>query len=188
MTEQITDSIVWNGMGGTLRSVSDFDLLFDPASLGLNLTSPCTACWRGFIMSLCVEDGLLMIKELKVYCGDGNYPPINGVQPEPSQPFGMYAYRNLNFVCRNYSGTITFQTYRRTPHPWENMSDPNECFMYYALDFKDGRLEAERDITESVLYPGGKGLAGVMRANKAPLLLGAILILIIIVMIIFFAT
>ncbi|MBR0374177.1 MAG: hypothetical protein IJH91_06600 [Mogibacterium sp.] len=106
MTEQLKDPFDWEGKPFTFVGASDVYSLFDPAKYGLEPVAASTACWKGFVISMSVTNGLLRIDRLEVCDREGHYPAINGVEAYPTdESFGMHVYDDLN-LAPGYSGTI----------------------------------------------------------------------------------
>lgn len=53
---------------------------FKPQDYGLNPQSCCTACWNGYWCEYYIENDILLLKNLFMYNGEGDYPPLNKVE------------------------------------------------------------------------------------------------------------
>ena len=145
MTAQIKDPFIWNNEKWEFCGATDIYDLFDPETFGLHPTMHSTACYKGFVITFRVKNQLLTIDQLEVYCEDGNYPPINDVEPEALSNYGMHSYHSLNIECKHYSGTITIG---RDINEFGLHSAYTRPYLYETtreLVFVEGMLVKERD-------------------------------------------
>lgn len=58
---------------------------FDPRDYGLEPQFVATACYRGYWCDYSIEDDMLVLKNLYIYNGEGDYPVFQGKEVLPQQ-------------------------------------------------------------------------------------------------------
>ena len=108
MTAQIEDKYTYKNSQYCIVSMSK-RIEFNPRTYGLNVSSACTGCWRGYWCEYEIYDGGIVLKKLFVHTSDDNYPDINGIKVnesnDPYEYMGHRVYNDLN-VGINYTGKI----------------------------------------------------------------------------------
>lgn len=147
MTMQRPDPFIWNNEEWIFLGAENVYTLFDPESFGLSPTMADTACYKGFVIKFVVSDKQIFLDKLEVYCANGLYPPINGINPKSIKTGYMRGYRiyeNINLPL-HYSGIITIgrnlhESFRGRafigPHAYENT---------FELIFKNGTIVKQKD-------------------------------------------
>jgi hypothetical protein len=120
-----------------------------------------TACWRGYIATYAIYRDNLILK--KLYTNNGNElknepPLINNKLPEISVPKGLvdeyknsykeFKYNNINLVIP-YTGSILITKdfiWNRYVHM--GFQSPFSYNFLTQLTFKDGKLIADKDLSE----------------------------------------
>jgi hypothetical protein len=95
MTAQISDTFIFGGEEYSLIGIQGWGLA-SPEQFGMEAKMLHTACYRGFIAKYEVTKEALYLRELTLREKNGNYLPIDGIQPET----GKYqaTYRGLSVV------------------------------------------------------------------------------------------
>jgi hypothetical protein len=95
MTAQISDTFILDGNEYSLIGTRGWGLA-SPEQFGMKPEMLHTACYRGFFATYEVTKEALYLRELTLREKNGNYLPIDGIQPET----GKYqaTYRGLNVV------------------------------------------------------------------------------------------
>lgn len=105
MTAQIPDTILMADDSYDLIGLSAFGL-FDPKEFGFEPTMISTACWHGYFMKFELTKEALLLRDLTIRDKNGNYPPINGVEPSPAaHDFAPASYKDLNLLIP-YTGSL----------------------------------------------------------------------------------
>ncbi len=143
MSRQITDPFIWEKGTWVFLGASDIEELFDPKKYGLNPTPPHTACWKGFVVHFSIRNKQLYLDALDVNCKDGNYPPINGVQPVKKDFF--YVYENIDLKLSHYTGSIIVGRFLKALYSHSAFTGPHSYKRTYELTIKNGVLESYTD-------------------------------------------
>lgn len=154
MTAQIDDTLVLRGSRRAIAGQSGTGL-FDPASLGLQPSAPCTACWRGYQAVFGLEGNRLVLEKLHVNLavdGGGTSrlpgPPINGVHPTPAE--GEHDWFNHHYAAValpvGYSGgLLVADGFIRELYVHSGIHPAWKYRQVTELLFDNGVLTAERD-------------------------------------------
>ncbi len=95
MTGQIPDTIIYENEEYAIAGIKD-DNLFNPEFIGINLSTSCTACWRGFTLNYEVTNQTLLLQGVLLNTKD-EPTPINGIKPiKAEDSFFDYLYENLD--------------------------------------------------------------------------------------------
>lgn len=129
------------------------DGLFDPKNVGLKVTSPHTACWKGYHCEYAVVDDTLLLTELnvglrpkdKAMAQRGEGPLVFEKTPKMTF-FGEFAYIDLKEPVQ-FTGLITIAL-----DVIELFSDCGTCPAYafrdvHQLVFDKGKLLSDTDIS-----------------------------------------
>lgn len=106
MTAQFSDRVKYRGKSYSIAGKNGTGL-FDPPAHGLTPVGKCSACWRGFVCSYAVEDGMLLLDSLAV-CLDDPAPDLFDVSPTPYEgEIRLFdaVYDNLDH-CVPYTGGL----------------------------------------------------------------------------------
>lgn len=95
MTAQIPDTFLFNGEQYSLIGISGGDLV-SPDQFGMEPEMLHTACYRGFYTTYELTGGILYLRELTLREKNGNYLPIEGIEPVKEEY--QATYRGLNMV------------------------------------------------------------------------------------------
>jgi len=80
VTAQIEDTFLLDGEQFALKS--NLSTLIHPSNWGIEPTMMHTGCYRGYYATVEVTGGRLVLQSLTVSSRGGDFPVINGVQPE----------------------------------------------------------------------------------------------------------
>ena len=81
MTMQIPDTLIWKKKEYKFLGADNIYQLFNPEKFGFNPEFINTACWKGFLICLIVnEKDELILDRLEIHDSNDNYPQINGVE------------------------------------------------------------------------------------------------------------
>jgi hypothetical protein len=80
MTAQISDTFLFRGDGYSLIAMTVGDL-FSPEHFGMEPEMIHTACYRGFYVTYELTEEALYLRELTIRERNGNYLPIEGIEP-----------------------------------------------------------------------------------------------------------
>ncbi len=139
MTYQATDPFYWENEAWVFLRAANIYSLFDPEAYGLHPTPPHTACWKGFVIQFRIVEQQLILDELRVYCEDGVYPPINGVEATSGQNSIMQTYQNINLPLP-YSGTIVVGKGLKPKFCNREYTGPHSYETTFELTFQNGLL------------------------------------------------
>ena len=142
MTVQMADLFIWENETWDFIGAENMCSLFHPERFGLSPKAPHTACWRGFVVTFRVTGGRLYLDELEVYCGDGVYPPINGVEAEKGGLDRIYRHIGLPL---DYTGTIVVGRDRDLYASMGGFIDRSLYAVTRELRMEDGVLKESRD-------------------------------------------
>jgi len=105
MTIQEPDRVLYKRRKYELVS-ADSAGLFDPEQHGLELRSPHTACWSGYIATYVVKYGDLLLRNLECWTDPDSPPPrIGGHLPVDGYEWGELAYNKLELPIP-YTGQL----------------------------------------------------------------------------------
>ncbi len=90
MTAQIPDRFIFENEDYDLIGLSGGDLII-PQDYGMESEMIHTACYRGFYSTYEITGGTLTLKEMNVYVKDGQYKPINGIEPVIKEGMALYS-------------------------------------------------------------------------------------------------
>ena len=147
MSEQMTDSFIWEGKKWIFLGADNIYSLFDPQKFGLSPTPPHTACWKGFIVQFRTFENQLILDQLHVHCDNRIYPKINGIKPRFGG-FQMKAYNNLNMKL-SYTGTIIVGKGMLPEFRGRAFTGPHSYATTYELTFREGTLVNSRETSGS---------------------------------------
>lgn len=102
MTAQISDSFIFKGDGYYLIGMKGGDLA-SPEQFGMEPEMIHTACYRGFYASYELTEEALYLRELTLREKNGNYLPIEGIEPAKAED--QSTYHGLN-VMVPFTGKI----------------------------------------------------------------------------------
>ncbi len=137
MSQQVTDPFFWEDEEWIFLGADDVYELFDPEKYGLSPTAPHTACWKGFIVQFRITNKQLYLDRLEVYCENGVYPSINGVEATAG---GLdRTYNNINLKL-SYSGTIIVGRTMKPEFHGRAFTGPHSYETTYELTIKDGQF------------------------------------------------
>jgi len=102
-----------------------------------------TACWRGYYVTYELGDEGLVVREFTVRQQDGNYPPVEGVQPSLEEYQATYKRMNLSI---NYNGTLTLAR-DMIPERYVHMGIQGPDAFKVVLEFtlSEGKIKAFED-------------------------------------------
>ena len=103
MTAQMPEKVLYQGSEYALILWEE-DQLFTPERYGMHPVMIHTACWRGYYVTYELGEEGLVMREFTVRQQDGNYPPVEGVQPTLEEY--QATYKSLNLAI-NYHGKLT---------------------------------------------------------------------------------
>jgi len=94
MTGQISDTFIYKSDRYSLIGKMGWDL-FSPLKYGMTPEMISTACYQGHISTYEIKDEKLYLQQLTIRDKNGNYPPINGVEPDKQEFEANYSDLNL---------------------------------------------------------------------------------------------
>ena len=95
MTAQISDTFILKGTNFELIGIDGGELV-SPEKFGMVPTTMHTACYRGYYSTYEIIDSELTLRELTLSEENGNYLPINGINPEKEEY--QATYHDLDLV------------------------------------------------------------------------------------------
>ncbi len=104
MTAQISDTFILKGKNYQLIGIDGGELV-SPEQFGMVPTMMHTACYRGYYSTYELTDSELILRELTLSEKNGNYLPINGINPEKEEY--QATYRDLGLVVP-FTGKMRF--------------------------------------------------------------------------------
>ncbi len=104
MTAQIADEFIFNHDSYSLVGISGGELIL-PEQFGMEPEMIHTACYRGFYATYEITEDHLYLRELTLREKNGNYRPIEGVEPVENKEEGVCIYSKLN-VPVHFTGKI----------------------------------------------------------------------------------
>lgn len=151
MSAQIMDSIMINNDEYFLTDVTDFRNLFIPTEYGLNPNMRCTVCYRGYWCQYQIKNMYFFLKDLCMFNGNDQYPPLNGVdilsrrngaqsQEDEFDLMGHEKYADVDLLVP-YSGRILVG--KDEIYQYRKNGGIQNCWAYETLlecTFDDGRL------------------------------------------------
>lgn len=144
MSSQITDPFYFESEKFVFLGAENLYSLFDPCAFGLSPTAPHTGCQKGFVVEFRMEARQLYLGGLKVYCSDGRYPTIYGVDPVLDD---MEMWRYNFHVKLNYSGNILIGRRLKPEYRGRAFTGPHSYDATFMLTFSDGLLVKFEDTT-----------------------------------------
>ena len=144
MTIQEPDRIYYKRRKYELVS-ADSDGLFDPEQHGLELWSPHTACWSGYIATYVVKSGDLLLRDLDCWIDpDSPAPSIGGHLPAAANEWGELAYTKLE-IPMPYTGQLVLGG-GEILGPFSYEVDWSIYELVHELHFKQGHLVEAIDL------------------------------------------
>jgi hypothetical protein len=128
------------------------DVLFDPASFGLNPVAISSACWRGYVCQHGIQDDRLVLESLSVAL-DGPGPEINGVQPVPppeGAPHRTNVYRDLNLPLEFSGGILIGDEFISELYAHMGFAPAWKFRTVFELVFEKGMVLEIRDVSDRV--------------------------------------
>lgn len=149
MTQQFKDPFIWKSNEWAFVRAYNSKSLFDPKKFGLSPNSLCTACRKGYVVQFKVNNNILYLDNLKIFCKDNFYPRINNVAPKLytvglEKYKGMQEYKNINLELK-YNGTIIIAREMKEEFYTRYFIDPNSYEITFELYFEDGKLVESRE-------------------------------------------
>ena len=137
MTAQISDSFMFEGEEYSLIGMRGGDLA-SPEQFGMEPKMLNTACYRGFIATYEVTKEALYLRELTLREKNGNYLPIDEIQPEKEQY--QATYHDLNVVVP-FTGKIRLaKGFIHDLYIHMGFQKPSAFETVLDLTLKDGRV------------------------------------------------
>ena len=158
MTAQIPETLRFKGQNYAMCTEP---LGFAIRSLKLpgEITSPHTACWRGYVGKWAVEEDALYLKDIsftikEVVNGEFRYRDVDYAEAYPDAPDGVFAHW--------FTGEIRCPIGKRLKYVHMGYASTHEADLF--LDFVKGRLVGQRTVVngkaEDDLQPDGYGVGG----------------------------
>ena len=145
MTMQIPDTLIWKKKEYKFVGADNIYQLFDPKKFGFNPKFINTACWKGFLICLIVnENDELILDRLEKHDSNDNYPQINGVESYIDD-YGCNVYKNINLLLNNYSGTIIIADDLKKSCIGRAFIGPHCYNKTYELEVKNGKVVEYKD-------------------------------------------
>lgn len=139
MSHQTLDPFFFNDEKYDFLRAENIYSLFDPEKYGLVPEEPITSCMKGFLITFSVKENTLFWDNLEVYCENGVYPPINGVQAKGDQDSLFMCYDGINMKM-DYSGTIIIGK-NMIEKFWGRAFTGPHCYeTTFELTFENGQL------------------------------------------------
>lgn len=146
MTAQISDQYTYDGREYNLVACTS-PIGFDPREYGFSPTAPHTACWRGYWCEYGVQNGILALRTLHIYCDNGVYPALFGVEAaDASQSHALEKeYLDIGHVM-DFSGSIVLgRDFIRRYYIHMGFQQPWAYRTVIELAFEKGALLKETD-------------------------------------------
>ena len=147
MSHQLEDPFYMLGNEYVFLGAENLESLFTPEQFGLTPSAPSTACWKGFVVRFRMSyDAHLFLDSFEIFCEDGHYPPINGIEPVPGD-MGMQDYRGLN-IALPYSGKILVGETLLPEYSHSAFTGPHSYSRILELTYENGKITGAKDVTE----------------------------------------
>ncbi len=152
MSKQMDDVFMFEDFDFVFLGAENLYSLFDPRSFGLFPTAPHTGCQKGFVLKFVTASRQLYLEGLKVYCSDGRYPAVYGVDPADNMDdMGMRLYQNIHAKL-NYSGKILVGRRLKPEYHGRAFTGPHSYEITFLLTFSEGLLVKCEDTSGSDTY------------------------------------
>ena len=161
MTAQFNDKFIFRGTKYSVAGISEGEL-FDPATLDLEPSRACTACYRGYVATYSVVNDRLVIANLDVNLieeGDKSFsrqegPPINGIRPTGTEKefdlFNNY-YQGINYHLEYSGGILIADGFISNLYVHMGFHPAWKYEYVIELIFEKGRLAGELDRSEEMV-------------------------------------
>lgn len=138
-TGQIADTFMFKGNEYSLIGKTEGDFA-TPKQFGMTPVMIHTACWRGFYATYELTDEGFFLRELTLRVEDGNYLPIDGVEPDTETKKHQATYTNLNVQAR-FSGKIRLaKDFIRELYIHMGFQKPTAFKTVLDITLKDGKV------------------------------------------------
>ena len=154
MTAQISDTFIFKGEVYDLIGMQGGNLV-TPEQFGMHPDMIHTACYRGFYATYKLMEDRLYLRQLTLCEKDGNYLPINGIQPEMNEDAAA-SYRNLN-VQVPFTGQIRLATdFIEELYVHMGFQKPTAFRTVYDITLENGRVVELKDRSSDMQKKRGK--------------------------------
>lgn len=163
MTAQFCDIVTYEGEGYDLAGISGSGL-FDPGEHGMEPTSWCTACWRGYTAAYKVEDDTLFLDRLSVCLTEPGMagerevqkvqaPAVEGIAPQDISEQGSvfeYRYENMHLPVPFTGGLLLAQDFLEDLYVHMGFHPAWKYRRVHELLFEEGRLTGVSDVSKKL--------------------------------------
>ena len=164
MTAQFSDIVTYEGEDYDLAGIGGSGL-FDPAEHGMEPTSWCTACWRGYVAAYRVEDDTLLLDSLSVCLTEPGMarepgvrkvqaPAVGGTAPEDisgqQRSVFEYRYENMHLPVPFTGGLMLATDFIDELYVHMGFQSVWKYREVRELVFEEGRLTGSSDVSEKM--------------------------------------
>ena len=142
MTAQMPEKVFYQGTEYALIMWEEGQL-FTPETYGMQPSMIHTACWRGYYVTYELGEAGFIVREFSVRDREGNYPPVEGIQPILEEYQATYKGMSL---LMPYNGKLTLAK-DMIPERYVHMGIQSADAFKVVLEFtlENGRITAFED-------------------------------------------
>jgi hypothetical protein len=149
MTAQIPDTLIYNGDRYRIIGLKGAGLP-TPADFEMETFMMSTACYRGYYAQYSIQEDQLVLSEITLRAREGNYKPIQGIEPETAEYGTAGCYSNLHVPVHFSGGLLLGKDFIDAMYVHMGFQKPTSFEVVIELLVEDGHISRIIDHSEKI--------------------------------------